>query len=374
MKGIWQKLKHLNRQRNLKTKILKNKIKIRFFTILKNGKKTPFNVNDYQTVLIFMHTMGIGDAIVCSGFIDILRKHNKKVYIITEKRIFFLFNSFISVDGSFEFDSKKHTHFKKIIKQYHFDLIVDFSDMDTTVTHRLYTLYVTKYQHALSFNQPKRTMYDTNIIYNENKHISDRMLYVLKLLNLPTNTYQYAVHFPEAIKSKVKNFIAQTIPNKLIILNPFASEKTRCMSNKQIYALLTELNKYQHYTILVFDLGKNLDFSDYQHVIANPYSDFITSAYLVQFAELVITVDTSVVHLATALNKKQIAIYNNRLFNNRFDNNVVWGPNSDKAVQITTNDYLNTEQGDVIANLPPDIIIEAIHHYMAAVSVNAESI
>lgn len=65
-----------------------------------------------------------------------------------------------------------------------------------------------------------------------------------------------------------------------------------------------ELNKYQHYTILVFDLGKNLDFSDYQHVIANPYSDFITSACLVQFAELVITVDTSVVHLATALNKK----------------------------------------------------------------------
>lgn len=53
---------------------------------------------------------------------------------------------------------------------------------------------------------------------------------------------------------------------------------------------------------------------------------------------------------------------------------MVWGPNSDKAVQITTNDYLNTEQGDVIANLPPDIIIEAIHHYMAAVSVNAESI
>ncbi|TEA27814.1 hypothetical protein [Candidatus Schmidhempelia bombi] len=104
--------------------------------------------------------------------------------------------------------------------------------MDTTVTHRLYTLYVTKYQHALSFNQPKRTMYDTNIIYNENKHISDRMLYVLKLLNLPTNTYQYTVNFPEAIKSKVKNFIAQTIPNKLIILNPFASEKIHCLSNK----------------------------------------------------------------------------------------------------------------------------------------------
>lgn len=69
---------------------MKNKIKIRFFTILKNGKETPFNVNDYQTVLIFMHTMGIGDAIVCSGFIDILRKHNKKVYIITGKRIFLI--------------------------------------------------------------------------------------------------------------------------------------------------------------------------------------------------------------------------------------------------------------------------------------------
>jgi ADP-heptose:LPS heptosyltransferase len=373
MKGIWQ---HLNRQRNLKTKVLKNKAKILFFTLLKIDKKTSFNADNYQSILIFAHTIGLGDAIVYSGLINILRQHNKKVYIVAEKRVSFLFNTFIPTDGVFEFDSKNRTRFKKTIKQHYFDLIVDFSDMDGTVIHRLYTLYITKYQHALSFNQKKPSLYDTNIIYHENKHISDRMLYVLKLLNLPANNYQYTVYFPQVIMRKIEKFIGQPLINKLIIFNPFASEKNRCMSNQQIYALLTELDKYHNYTTLVFDLGKDLDFSSYQHVIANPYSDFITAACLVKFADLVITVDTSIVHLATALNKRQIAIYNNRLFNNRFDNNVVWGPNSDKAVQITTREYLNTEQGDAIANLDPNIIIAAIHNYMitASTSLNTESI
>ncbi|MCO6524377.1 MAG: hypothetical protein J6562_05060 [Candidatus Schmidhempelia sp.] len=368
MKGIWQQLKYLNRQRNLKTKILKNEIKILFITLLKGNKRTPFIADNYQTILLFMHTMGLGDAIVCSGFIDNLRKHNKKVYIIAEKRISFLFNTCIPVDGVFEFDRKNHAQLKKTIKQHYFDLIIDFSDMDSTVIHRLYTLYITNYQHALSFNQNKLTIYDTNILYNENKHISDRMLYVLKLLNLPAEHYQYIIHFPQVITNKVETFIKKNDINNLIIFNPFASEKSRSMSNQQIYSLLTELDKYDKYTTLVFDLGKDLDFSSYQHVIANPYSDFISAACLVQFADLVITVDTSIVHLATALDKGQIAIYNNRLFNNRFNNNVVWGPNSDKALQITTNKYLNTEMGDPIADLDPNLIIKALHNYMKTMS------
>lgn len=369
MKKIWENIKYINRQRNLKTKILKNKLRI-FFISLRKRRKTIFIPNQYNNILIFMHTNGLGDAIVTSGCIDILRKNNKKVYVVAEKRISFIFDELITVDGLIDYNKKNFSDFKRKTRDYQFDLIIDFSDMDGTVIERLKTLSVLKHKHAISFNQNRKTMYDTNIIYEQNKHISDRMLYVLSLLNITNSGYQYPLQIPNYIHSSINTFLTEKVENnKLIIFNPFASEPCRSMTSIQIHNLLQYMNEINNCKIIVFDIDNALDLSQYSNIIENPSKSFAHAAELVKQANLIVTVDTSIVHLAQAFNKNLIAIYNNRLFNKRFTNNIVWGPNYPLATQLTTNEYLNTESGDPMCNLDIQIIIEQLKKYFESPTV-----
>lgn len=365
MNGIIEKIRHLNRQRNLKTKKVKNALKMSILYYRHKKKDFDFQPDNYKKILIFMHTNGLGDAIVTSGFINALRQNNKEVYIVAEKRISFLFKELIQVDGIYEFDRKNISSFRKAIKTEYFDFVVDFSDMDGTILYRFSSLCSINYLHSLSFNQHNKSLFDTNIIYNENKHISDRMLYVLKLLKIDTNKYHYAIHIPTQSQNDAKEFIINKLENnKVIIFNPFASEKPRSLSETQIYQVLDFLEQHSKYKTIVFDIHNLIDFSNYKNILANPFSSFITSAALVEISDLVITVDTSIVHLAQAFNKQQIAIYNNRLFNNKFSNNIVWGPNYENAKQVTTHEFLNTEVGDPMYNLNMDLVIEEIKVFM----------
>ncbi|MGL9736420.1 MAG: glycosyltransferase family 9 protein [Symbiopectobacterium sp.] len=83
----------------------------------------------------------------------------------------------------------------------------------------------------------------------------------------------------------------------------------------------------------------------------NPFEDAERSFALVKYADIVIAVDTAVIHLASALNKRKfcIYIYNNRMFNSVFEKNIMWWSNSNKATQFTTTQLLKTELGDDIA-------------------------
>lgn len=128
--------------------------------------------------------------------------------------------------------------------------------------------------------------------------------------------------------------------------------------------MLDFFEKIVGYTTIVFDCTDTITYSNYQNVIANPFKSFMASACLVQHSNFVMTVDTSIVHLARAFDKPQLAIYNNRLFNNKLINNIVWGPNSSQAKQITTKDNLQTEEGDSIANLDIDFIIKNLSDFL----------
>ncbi len=69
--SIIAELRRLNRQRNIKTKALK--IKLKFFLLkLFYRNKTQLIKTDYKNVCIFMHSQAIGDGIVTSGIIAAL--------------------------------------------------------------------------------------------------------------------------------------------------------------------------------------------------------------------------------------------------------------------------------------------------------------
>lgn len=355
--SLFGKLRAINRARNIKTKKIKNSIKLAYY---RKGyrAKTELTPSEYKNICIFMHTQAIGDGIVSSGLIRVLRNRGYSVSVVTQKRAASLFDGMIEVDNVYITDRKNITKTAKLLNDISVDLVIDLSDFDNSSVLREKTLSLINCKHAISFNHPQKTIYDTNIITSKSEHITSRMSYVLSLLGI-IDDCKPVLNFQNVNTQGPKEFV-DSLGKKVIIFNPFASIESRSFSNKQIDSILSYLNRLNGYVTIVFNIGRKIDVSQYENVVLNPFNDLSSSFSLVKYATTVITVDTAIVHLASTLNVRQYCIYNNRKFNNRFENNIVWGPNSASAVQLTTNDYVGTELGDDMKNFDISILINKI--------------
>ncbi|OCG07693.1 hypothetical protein A9G13_05620 [Gilliamella sp. wkB178] len=369
-------IKYLNRQRNLKVKPLKIAIKL---ALLNHKKKirTVLSPEKYKTVAILMNDQGIGDAIVTSYLIRTLRDKGYTVYVIVEKRIAFLFDEFIRVDGTFLYDKKKNIKYlSKQLDNLKIDVAIDLVDKGDNSVRRSQILSTIKPIHTIGFNQEQYKLYDTSIPYFEySSHISVRSIKVLDIMKIKTDVVKYYVNIPKEIEMSVQDFINKEIGNdkKIIIFNPYGSNEARSFSDAQIDTILFFLSQYKNYlTMVVGEQNKigRLKVNDKQNILINPFSSFFSTVALIKLSAFVITVDTSIVHIASIYNKKMACVYNNRIIDNKFINNLVWGPNYSNAVQLFTNDNLGTGLGDQIANLDPNIILQHLKSNLEKLSTN----
>ena len=357
-------IKYLNRQRNLKIKPLKSAIKL-YLLNRKKKERSLLTIEHYSKVAILMNDQGIGDAIVTSYLIESLRKNSFKVYVIVEKRIAFLFDEFITVDGILLYDRKKNI--KKIRDQLgniKIDIIVDLVDKGPNSVRRSQIIKIINPLHTIGFNHEKYKLYDSSINYHEyNSHITMRSQKVLELLNIKSDSIKYYLNIPVSIEQEVKNYLNPiiTLGKKIIIFNPFGSNSARSFSSSQIEIILSFLSQFDNYiTIIVGEYEKISQIKALQNITINPMSCFFNTVALVKYSDFVITVDTSIVHVASTYEKKMLCVYNNRIIDRKFVNNFVWGPNYANAIQIFTNENLNTGLGDLISNLDVSVILKQL--------------
>ncbi len=359
--GIFATLRHLNRSKNRYLKKIKLKIKFLYFSAFFR-KKSILKPEEIKSVCLLMHKQAIGDSIVTSGFIKRLKDKGIRVYVVAPEKLEFLFSGIIEVDKFFSYHDKKNRALHCELKKLEIDLVVDFFDIDTTSLHRLRTLFLIRPKHAIGFNQLDISNFDTNIIDTRDIHVTQRMIKVLDLLqidsshytaylNLSANDYPEAYALAATIKQKYKN---------LVIFNPFGSQKNRVLSVEQINKVLQHLNAIPGFYTVVFNMGKTIECAHLENVALSPFKDIGNSFALVRSADVVITVDTAIVHLASLYNIRQYCIYNNRRHINKYDNNIMWGPNSDKAVQLFTSEFLGTEGGDNMDKFDVSLLLNAI--------------
>ncbi|MEY0980659.1 glycosyltransferase family 9 protein [Providencia alcalifaciens] len=354
-------LKKINRYRNIQTKKIKLKLNLLFMNFC--YRKRDSTIAEYNNVCFFMHTQAIGDSIITSGLIERIRRSGKKVFIVGPEKIRFLFNSIIEADGFYSFNKKKIPELIIELNKLDIDLVIDTFDFDHSVLYRLKTLFLLKPKKSISFGHPKGTIFDVNIVNdNSDAHLSERMKKILEIIRLNDNSYEYSLSFLSD-EFKVAHDYANTIKktDKLVVFNPFGSHPARSLSMEQINKIIVYLNTLEGYKTVFFNLGCDFSCDDLNNVTLNPFKNAGESFALASNADIIITVDTSMVHLASAFNIKQYCIYNNRLNNGTQNNNIMFGPNNDRAVQLTTNEYLQTEDGDDVHNFDVSLLIDAIN-------------
>lgn len=325
-------------------------------------KKSVLRPESYRNVCLLMQDHGIGDAIVVSGLIKLLKEAGRTVVVVTNPRSEAIFTSMVPNDGLMVWSKDRHKSVRRKSAKQGIDLVIDLSFYPHyNKRHRMGLISAIRPAHAIGFNGNRTALFDTSIPTCQTEHVTERMKRVLECLQISVGTYHYAVSFDDGIVHESTTFIerARKTYDSILVLNPFGASIDRCLASDQIKTLCDYLDSLQGVLTIVFDLGRNVNTTPYVNVIKNPFSDLDNSFNLVRHADLVITVDTSVVHLAAAFDVPQYAIYNNRVTAVN-DNNIVWGPNNKNAIQLTTLQKKGLSGGDDITQFDVSVIIDEL--------------
>ena len=115
-----------------------------------------------------------------------------------------------------------------------------------------------------------------------------------------------------------------------MVINIFAGHADRSLSQTQLAELLDKLlARHPGSAVILLDHRREIRIPLPPEVVINPFNTLHHAMALIAQAELIISPDTSVVHMAAAWNKPLIAVYKDVLLNNR-----LWAPGYDNARQI----------------------------------------
>ncbi|MCS2154117.1 lipopolysaccharide heptosyltransferase family protein [Scandinavium goeteborgense] len=332
-------LRKINRTKNYYLKKHKLKVKLRLSSTLslRHLNKEKQKPSDFNHLIMTFIGKGIGDAIIIGGIIDTLVKNNYRVSVIADKRTHFLFEGWENISNLYLFELKnKH----KIAESIRNDGACVFIDSHEITYSNVYTFDLIRlikpavtigfsgsysiYDHAINFSQPLG-------------HVSSRYIDLFDFLGIKgVTSYDYFVKIPEQSQREAQDLINKSKGKKIVSFIPYGSVSERLFSKEQIDSILNYFSQHgdRLQVLIIGEQDKIKHIEDSENVLKNTYSSFFTAAELIKESALVISPDTSIVHLARAFQKKIICIYPYKLLSNGADNADTWGPNYNLAVQV----------------------------------------
>ena len=172
----------------------------------------------------------------------------------------------------------------------------------------------------------------------KNMHYADKFITLLKTFNINVNSASYQVPKNEQSQENIRDLLAKKKNTDLVVINPYGNGVARKLSVEKSKFIIDEvlsLNSKLNIALLHSPETKlevvNIC-NSYQkdNVFYNENSiSIFDSIALIEKANIVISVDTAIVHIASGLNKTILAIYNPG-----DDNYATWHPNTKDAVSI----------------------------------------
>ncbi|ASA55944.1 glycosyltransferase family 9 protein [Vibrio gazogenes] len=306
-------------------------------------KETHFDLTKTKSILFIRNDAKIGDAIVSSGVISKIKKFRPDIRIIvmTNPSMRELFESGFGVND-FIYLNKRPTYseIRKVCQELgEIDVSVSLNHNMKMKDIYLHRCIKSKINIGLD---SKVKLINKNISDDINdKHYSLKFDFIAKCIGIDKPLEPYVVPLDKNSESKIEQFIATCNISKYILFNPFGSGSTRKLDRINIINIIHILSI--HYPSCQFillsspgtrDEINRMKVHDNKKVFHFEDSESIYDAIsIVAHAELVVTVDTSIVHIASGLGKKQIAIYKDDAENYRN-----WGPNSETAQSVFTSE------------------------------------
>lgn len=366
--GRFRKLRAWNRRRNYLFKQIKFNIRIYIAKIIwDKRKKNLLDITAVKTILLLRNEGTIGDMVVYSPLVKTLYESGYIVDLLLTKSSSVVMTKSPYVRNIYEADdvctedylkSFKHSvpdSIMKTLNDNHYDLVIDPSLFDTPV-HRMPLLREINARSVLGFNKWKNiNHYSASLDFkNGTEHITKTVQLIAEYMKLSSiNLRPYNLYIPDNISDEVKKFLNSLNNKQKVIINIFAGNKERCFSQQQLSSIIDKIReKYAHTDIILLDHRKEISLPLADNVVINPFRTLQHVMALICQADLIITPDTSIVHISAAWEKPLICVYKNV-----DDNNHLWAPGYTNASQIIINTRLLYEEKTI-----PDLILREIEH------------
>lgn len=340
-----KKIRSLNRRRNYFFKEVKSFSRVFIAKTLWDLKeKNQSNEVAIKNILLLRNEGAIGDIIVDSALVKALYDGGYTVdFLLTKNNSKVMkYNPYIR--NIYEADDVDSTCFNKsfnhnvpdsiieILARNKYDLIIDPSLLGVPV-HRMRLFNQIKPRLVFGFNKwNKLNFYSESFDFDcINQHIINSLVKVSERLDLPAgNMLPYNLHLPDGVFDDVKKFNEMHGYKKNVLINIFAGNNDRCISQKQLETIIYNLTEtYSDIHIVLLDHREEIKIPLPERVVINPFKTLYHVMALVHEADLVISPDTSIVHISAAWNKPLVAIYKNIISNNN-----LWSPGYSEASQI----------------------------------------
>jgi ADP-heptose:LPS heptosyltransferase len=233
-----------------------------------------------------------------------------------------------------------------------FDLTADFLPLKPKPAYLL-MLRLLNPSFLTGFYKKSYNIYDFS--FEENlfdSHITRYYKLFLNFLGIGDPSLKYDL-FLEALPPFIKDEM------KTVIINPFAASKHRTLSlakTQKLAELLLKAVKCRIFILTAQDKAGKVKALENENVKVFASKSILESAALIKAGDLIISPDTSIVHIAAAFNKKLVALYLD-YSKSQEKTDIIWGPDYANAVQLRL-DRKNETLSNDIENIPDEVIAE----------------
>ena len=308
--------------------------------------------NNIKSILFLRYDGKIGDMVVNS----LMFREIKKVYpyikigVVARGAAIDIIRDNTNVDKIYEYykDRKKIKDLALKIKEEKYDLLIDFSEMLRVNQMMLINLCGARINIGLDRKDWK--LFDLSIESGKDfkwtEHITKRYLAYLIKLGLKKENIDISYDIYLKNEKKYEIFFNKIKENKKLILNPYGASKHKSFSIETLENIINYLKDKDIAIILVYfgDKYEELKFLEkkYKYVyIPKKIESILDTAILIKKSDYVISPDTSIVHIASAFNKKMITIYPPKGGKYGVDH-LVWAPKSEYSRVIFCKDKIGT--------------------------------
>lgn len=321
--------------------VFRRRLGMLFFDKTKPLSMNPKNV---KSILFIRHDAKLGDSIVFSGLLRKIKSNRPdiNIMILTTATMADLFQHHFHVNQTFNI--KKRPSYSEIN-----DICCNIGSVDMVVFLN-YDMKMKDIYLLSRLNSKINVGIDDIKLNNLNIkkeisgiHYSDKFDYIASLIGIEGEKGHYIVPVLDSSVNKMKLFIKNKNINRYVLLNPFGSGNERKLSAEKINEITDKVVRESSLSVILLSSPDTRDLIQESPILFSErivHFDDSESIYdaiaAVKLADLIISVDTSIVHIATGLNKKQIAIYSQDNFN--FNN---WHPCSDLSRVVRTKSNIN---------------------------------
>lgn len=327
-------LKVINSKKNNLFRKIKKLLLVSFIKTRKAHRH--FDPDEVRSILLLRLDDKIGDMVVTTGTASILAERGYRVSVLTGPICCQMLGNCTYLEQVIPYRNRMSLAEIKALK---FDVVIDFDDVEDY--ERLNLAWRLKNSHHIGFNKKLPAIYNPSISFlNSEQHITERHKQVLALFNIHKDVFEYRLGFCSDEKNKVINTLSFIQGDTIVSINPFSGAQDKDFSKEQVISLIRFIHTLDPMikVVIIGQTSKIQLFSKYGAYIV-PESTINTAIEIVRISDVVVSTDTSIVHIANALNRPLVSVYNRRaLKDTGLLGYKIWAPNYALGRQIVVED------------------------------------